>query len=90
MNATAAHRREMRSDMSADAAGPTQLSDTTPTQLIQSTGNLYWSSNPLQIEIARPSKLQVSGPTMFRASKSSQPGDLGYFQRCWSAVQTCS
>jgi hypothetical protein len=69
MNATAAHRREMRSDMSADASGPTQLSFTRPTRLIQSTGNLYWSSNPPLLE------RQVSLPTIFRASKSSQPGE---------------
>jgi hypothetical protein len=56
-------------------SGPTQLSDTTPVRLIQSTGNLYWSSNPPAIQIQRASKLQVSAPTIFRASKSSQPGE---------------
>ena len=45
------------------SSGPTQLSDTTATRLIQSTGNLYWSSN------------DDVGSAIFRASKSSQPGD---------------
>jgi hypothetical protein len=67
---------EMRgSDMSNGASGPTQLSDTIPVRLIESRGNLYWSSNPAEIDIQRPSKLQVSAPTIFRASKSSQPGE---------------
>jgi hypothetical protein len=57
------------------ASGPTQLSDTTPIRLVQSTGNLYWSSNPAVIEIRQTSKLQVSAPTIFRAAKSSQPGE---------------
>lgn len=57
-----------------NASGPTQLSDTTPTRLIQSRGNLYWSSNPYVIEIRDAPNLQVNAPTFFRASKSSQPG----------------
>lgn len=58
-----------------NASGPIQLSDTTPTRLIQSRGNLYWSSNPAVIEIQHASKMQLSAPTIFRASKSSQPGE---------------
>lgn len=48
------------------SSGPTQLSDTAPARLIQSTGNLYWSSNYADAD---------GGSTIFRASKSSQPGD---------------
>jgi hypothetical protein len=40
-----------RANEAGDASGPIQLSDTTPARLIQSTGNLYWSSNPWVIEI---------------------------------------
>jgi hypothetical protein len=64
-----------RANEADDASGPIQLSDTTPTRLIQSTGNLYWSSNPRVIEIQHASKLNVPAPTIFRASKSSQPGE---------------
>jgi len=64
-----------RANEADDASGPIQLSDTTPTRLIQSTGNLYWSSNPWVIEIQHASKLNVPAPTIFRASKSSQPGE---------------
>jgi hypothetical protein len=60
-------------DMFDGASGPTRLSDTIPTRLIQSTGNLYWSSNPLII-FSGPEK-RDNVPTIFRASKSSQPGE---------------
>ena len=59
--------------MSNGASGPTQLSDTTPTRLIESTGNLYWSSNP-DVIFSAPQVL-VSAPSVYRASKSSQPGE---------------
>lgn len=49
--------------MSDGASGPTRLSDSVPARLIQSTGNLYWSSN---------AGIQSS---IYRASKSSQPGE---------------
>ena len=64
-----------RSDEAENASGPIQLSDTTPTRLIESRGNLYWSSNPWVIEVQHTSKLDVSAPTIYRASKSSQPGE---------------
>lgn len=64
-----------RANEADDASGPIQLSDTTPIRLIQSTGNLYWSSNPWVIEIQHASKLNVPAPAIFRASKSSQPGE---------------
>ena len=64
-----------RANEADDASGPIQLSDTTPTRLIQSTGNLYWSSDPWVIEIQHASKLNVPAPAIFRASKSSQPGE---------------
>jgi hypothetical protein len=64
-----------RANEADDASGPIQLSDTTPIRLIQSTGTLYWSSNPWVIEIQHASKLSVPAPTIFRASKSSQPGE---------------
>jgi hypothetical protein len=59
--------------MSNGASGPSQLSETTPVRLIQSTGNLYWSSNP-PVLLSAP-EAQVSVPAIFRASKSSQPGE---------------
>jgi hypothetical protein len=55
--------------MSAAASGPTQLSNSTPTRLIQSTGNLYWSWNAVG-EVG-PSERAI----IFRASKSSRPGE---------------
>ena len=64
-----------RANEADDASGPIQLSDTTPARLIQSTGNLYWSSNPWVIESQHASKLNVPAPTIFWASKSSQPGE---------------
>jgi hypothetical protein len=51
--------------MSDGASGSIQLSETTPVRLIQSTGNLYWSSNAAGMIAA----------SIFRASKSSQPGE---------------
>ena len=55
------------------SSGPTQLSDyAPPTRLIQSTGNLYWTS--------------VYG--IFRASKSSQPGDEEWLYRDKDAGST--
>ena len=57
------------------ASGLAQLSDTTPTRLIQSRGNLYWSSNPYVIEIRDAPRAQVSAPSIYRASKLSQPGE---------------
>ena len=53
-----------------DASGPTRLSGTATARLIQSTGNLYWSSNP-------PGDVGVPGQVsaIFRASKSSHPGE---------------
>ncbi len=62
-----------RANEADDASGWTQLSDTTPVRLIQSTGNLYWSSNP-PVLFSAP-EVQVSAPTIYRASKSSQPGE---------------
>jgi len=53
-----------RANEADDASGPIQLSDTTPARLIQSTGNLYWSSNPWVIEIqhASPGAGVAAGP----------------------------
>jgi hypothetical protein len=52
------------------ASGPIQLSNTPPTRLIQSTGNLYWTSL---------SGGKVAGPEtesfIFRALKLSRPGE---------------
>ena len=66
-----------RANEADDASGPIQLPPRTrhPYRLIQSTGNLYWSSNPWVIEIQHASKLNVPAPAIFRASKSSQPGE---------------
>jgi hypothetical protein len=53
--------------MSDGASGPTTLSDTSPARLIQSTGNLYWSSNGAAFDGIQS--------FIFRASKSSSPGE---------------
>lgn len=63
-------------------SGPVQISGTVAQRLVQSTGNLYWSCNPPVIltpeapqpQVTQP-RLDVTGPTIFRASKSNQPGE---------------
>ena len=53
----------------AAAATPTLLSYTSPTRLVQSTGNLYWTTNSYN----RSSATYTS--TVYRASKTNTPGD---------------
>jgi hypothetical protein len=67
-NQTVVARNLRPSDVSADASRLTRLSSTGATRLIQSTGNLYWSSNSGE----PPSSITSA---IFRASKSNQPGE---------------